>query len=72
MEDIEVFAEDEIKGLIGYEKVQAERQITWHYDRVGTIEHVIRSLKSDFARGKLPCGTFGANAGIWIAAFFAN
>lgn len=43
----------------------AQRLIRWHYERAGSIEHVIDSLKNDFAGGTLPCGTFGANAAWW-------
>lgn len=43
----------------------AERLIRWHHERAGSIEHVIDSVKNDFAGGTLPCGTFGANAAWW-------
>lgn len=42
-----------------------QRQIWWHFERCGTIEHVIDILKNDLGGGKFPCGTFGANAAWW-------
>jgi hypothetical protein len=53
------------QGIVTNMNWKAERQIAWHYERAGSIEHVIRSLKIDFAGGKLPCSTFGANAAWW-------
>lgn len=44
---------------------EIERQIGWHYERCGTIEHVIDILKNDLGGGQFPCGTFGANAAWW-------
>lgn len=44
---------------------ETQRQIWWHYERCGTIEHIIDILKNDLGGGKFPCGTFGANAAWW-------
>lgn len=59
---------DLLEGAYHYDAIvtnmnwDIERQIHWHHERCGTIEKVIAILKNDLAGGRLPCGTFGANA----------
>lgn len=55
----------EYTGIVTNMDWQIERLINFHYERAGSIEHVIDSLKNGLGGNKFPCGTFGANAAWW-------
>jgi len=65
----DMFVEDEVRwrhfAVVSNMSWEGARQLRWHREKQGTVEHGHGGLKADLAGGTLPCGRFGANAAWW-------
>ena len=52
-------------GVVTNRTLAGDQLIWWHRERCGKSEEVHKVLKEDLAGGKLPSGSFGANAAWW-------
>lgn len=58
-------------GIATNRAIDGEELIGWYRERCGTSEGIHREMKHGLAGGKLPSGSFGANAAWWAIMVLA-